>query len=171
VALAFLLALTGCASKPTGPKSGFYVVSATSAEFFKYGPAQSFGPDFVLKKGDRVTMLDRTWGFSRVMTENGVAGFVASEDLEPAPPSATPRIAAVSRGVGLPIGGQRGMSSSRQNRVRAEVMGDPGDPLFNVNDVPLPVLDEPPPTKGRPQFRATQPTPQESGEKSKPKFR
>ncbi len=80
-----LAAFTACEtnSVPSGSK---YVVSAHKASFYKFGPAQSFGADFVLNEGARVTMLEHSFGFSRVMTEDGTAGFVATEDLKPAPP-------------------------------------------------------------------------------------
>src|SRR5580704_16018184 len=80
-----LAALSACEtnSVPSGSK---YMVSAPKAAFYKFGPAQSFGPDFALNEGARVTMLEHSFGFSRVMTEDGTAGFVATEDLKPAPP-------------------------------------------------------------------------------------
>ncbi len=167
-----LLAVGGCALKPSGPAEGFYMVTSLTAEFYKYGPAQSFGPDLVLKKGERLTMLEKQWGFSRVMMTNGVAGYVASEDIDPVMPIGTPvRVAANSRRTTGPTGKPGGMSTTRQNRIRSEVLSDPGDPLFNVNDVPLPMLEDLPPSGARPQFRATQPAPQEPGQKPKPKFR
>ena len=171
-ALALLLALAGCTTKGAGPKSGSYVVTALTAEFFKYGPAQSFGPDFTLKKGDRVNMLEHTWGFSKVMTENGVSGYIASEEIEPAPPSATPRLAANTTRAGkYPIGSPRPSLPSWQKRNGGEVIGNPNDPLFNVDDVPMPMPDDTP-AKARPQFRATPPGGQPApAEKAKPKFR
>ena len=173
-ALAFVLASAGCASKSASalPKTGFFVVSSHAAEFFKYGPAQSFGPDFMLKKGERVTMLNRDWGFSRVQTENGVAGYIATEDIEPAPAPPAPRIAS-TRSSALPIGTSRGGSSSRTRRANPEFLGNPNDPLFNVNDVPLPLPDEAPP-KLRPEFRAAPPSRDAAPEpkaKPTPKFR
>lgn len=175
-ALAFVLASAGCALKKNAsalPKTGAFVVSSHTAEFFKYGPAQSFGPDFMLKKGERVTMLNRDWGFSRVQTENGVAGYVATEDIEPAPPPPAPRIAS-TRSAAVPIGTSRGGSSSRTRRESPEFLGNPNDPLFNVNDVPLPMPDEAPPTKSRPEFRTAPPsrdTAPEPKAKATPKFR
>lgn len=168
-----LLVAGGCALKPSGPGAGYYSVTSPTAEFYKYGPAQSFGPDLMLKKGDRLTMLDRQWGFSRVLTANGVAGYVASEDIDPIIVSAAPvRTASASRRGGpVPIGKPGRMSSSRQSRIQSEIMGDPGDPLFNVNDVPLPLPDDVPPSGDRPQFRTTRQTPGEEKPAPKPKFR
>jgi hypothetical protein len=168
LALVALLIASGCALK--GPATGLYVVATPTAEFFKYGPAQSFGPDFVLKKGDRLTMLERTWGFSKVQTENGLVGYVASEDVEPAPPSAAPRLAAnTGRTRHSPIGNVRPSLPTWQKRAPSQFLGNPDDPLFNVDDVPLPMPDDAPASKARPQFRTTPP----GGEtpKVKPKFR
>ena len=170
-ALALALAFAGCAVKKAGLKSGLYVVTSPTAEFFKYGPAQSFGPDLMLKRGDRVAMLEHTWGFCRVLTANGISGYVATEEIEPAPPSSNPRLVIAARGTGTPSGAPRMSTSSRQRR--SEPLGNPNDPLFNVNDVPLPLPDDAPP-KSKPQFRAAPPGPQSTPEpasKTKPKFR
>lgn len=172
LAIASLALVSGCAtSKVSGPQSGRYVVSSVTAEFYKYGPAQSFGPDLLLKKGDRVTMVERTWGFSKVVTDNGISGYIASEDLEPAPAleSSTRLAANGRRNVHAPIGTEAALPS-RQSRIRNEVLGDPSDPLFNVNDVPLPMPEELPANGQRPQFRTTQPAPPD-GAKPKPRFR
>lgn len=174
--LALVLASAGCASrsKLAGPASGFYLISAPTAEFFKYGPAQSFGADFILKKGERVTMLSRDWGFCRVLTENGVAGYVATEDIVAAPAPAPVKRIASTRGVPVPIGLPRGGASSRTSRPSGEFLGNPNDALFNVNDVPMPMPDDPPLPKLRPEFRAAPPsrdTAPEPQEKPKPKFR
>jgi hypothetical protein len=167
-----LVAMGGCTSNPGGPSSGYYSVTSASAEFYKYGPAQSFGPDLLLKKGERLTMLERQWGFSRVMMSNGVAGYVASEDIDPIIVSAASvRTASGSRRGPVPIGKPGRMSSSRQSRIQSEITGDPGDPLFNVNDVPLPLPDDVPAGGERPSFRTTRQTPGEEKAATKPKFR
>jgi hypothetical protein len=166
-----LIGAGGCALKPSGPGSGYYSVTSATAEFYKYGPAQSFGPDLMLKKGERLTMLEHQWGFSRVLTSNGVAGYVASEDIDPIIVSAAPVRTASRRGGPVPIGKPGRMSSSRQSRIQSEITGDPGDPLFNVNDVPLPLPDDVPAGGERPQFRTTRQTPGEVKAAPKPQFR
>ena len=50
--------LAACSHEVAPPGSRF-LVSAQSSQFYKYGPAQSFGADFVLPKGQRVIMLQR----------------------------------------------------------------------------------------------------------------
>src|SRR4051812_29569328 len=85
-----LYALGGC-NQPQ-PKTTSYLVAPKTAEFYKYGPAQAFGADFALQRGARVTMVRRDFGFSQVRLEDGTIGYVATEDLKPAPtPPPTPR--------------------------------------------------------------------------------
>src|SRR5438105_959551 len=87
---AALALLSACATKPVKPGTR-YIVTAPKTAFYKYGPAQSFGPDTTLAQGTIVTMLESTWGFCHVMTETGLGGYVSSDDLKPAPPApATP---------------------------------------------------------------------------------
>jgi hypothetical protein len=59
--------------------------------FYTYGPAQASGPDYALAQGQRVTMLSYEFGFSHIaVAGSGQAGYVATEDLVPAPPLAAP---------------------------------------------------------------------------------
>ena len=80
------LALAACAAvgKPGLIQGKSCVVAAEKAPFYRYGPAQSFGPDFQLLKGNTVLLLQRGFGFSQVLTDTGVVGFVPTEDLQPA---------------------------------------------------------------------------------------
>ena len=143
--------LAGC-SRELAPPGSRFLVSAQSAQFYKYGPAQSFGADFVLPKGQRVIMLDRSFGFSRVMTEDGITGWVAREELSPAPPEPR-RVAAKGgrRGAGGP---DRMYSGPRKN---SNVDSVPGDPLFDMSDLPPPMPEEVPVPK--PNFRVNAPKP------------
>ena len=152
-----MLGLGGCAPKVSGPKSGYFLVSSPQAEFYKYGPAQSFGPDFTLKKGDKVLMLERSWGFCRVMTDGGISGFISSDDIVPAPPEpAAAKKAAIGGSSGG--GGVGRMFSGARKRSNVEPV--PNDPLFNVNDVPLPLPDEP--VGKKPSFRTGPAAPRQS---------
>ena len=73
--------LSACATKQV--KAGTrYIVTAPKTAFYKYGPAQSFGPDTTLPHGTIVTMLESTWGFCHVMTDTGLGGYVSSDDLK-----------------------------------------------------------------------------------------
>lgn len=127
-ALAFLL-VSGCATKPviTGSR---YVVTAPKTAFYKYGPAQSMGPDTTLPQGAIVTMLESTWGFCHVMTEGGMGGYVSSDDLKLAPTLPPPKNALA----GSPRITQPSSGRPKQNLY----LPTPGGPLFDVNDVPLP---------------------------------
>ena len=85
------------------PKAGRFMVGVKKSPFYKYGPAQAFGPDFALPQGQRLTLVEHSFGFSRVMTDDGVAGFMPTEDLVPAPaepaPAAAPRMASRRGGI------------------------------------------------------------------------
>jgi hypothetical protein len=127
--LGLALGVFGACTVPQS-KTTSYLVSPATSEFYKYGPAQAFGADFALKRGDRVTMLRREFGFSQVRMEDGTTGYMATEDLKPAP---TPPPLARSRG-----GSPRHVASRGSN-----VKPTPGDPLFDVTDIPLPLPAQP----------------------------
>ena len=139
--------LSACATKQV--KAGTrYVITAPKTAFYKYGPAQSFGPDTTLPQGTIVTMLESTWGFCHVMTDTGLGGYVSSDDLKLAPPAppttAKPTLAGNSR--------QPQFFSGRpkQNTIRPT----PGGLLFDVNDTPMPLPDNNTPAPGpKPKFR------------------
>ena len=140
VGLLGLLLFGGCALPQTpAPKTDQFQVAVPRAQFYKYGPSQSFGPDFVLVKGQRVTVTKRAFGFTRVVTQDGVSGYVASEELEPAPPDPVPAATP-------PPQLARGSGKLRNGAVEptAEL------PLFDVNDVPsaLPQNGTPQPAPG-----------------------
>ena len=137
-------ALAACATKPAAPGARF-VVSVPKASFYKYGPAQTSGPDFVLTQGTKVTMLQRSFGFSRVITDDGIGGYVASESLKPAPPE--PRSAP---GKLSPVGSRSLFSSGPK---RSNVRPTPGAPLFDTTDLPFPLPENSPPPKPAPGFR------------------
>jgi len=134
-----LCVLAGC---NTVADNGRYAVSAMKAPFYKYGPAQAFGADFALVRGQHVTMVERGFGFSRVLTDDGVSGFVSTDDIasSPDPLPTKPRPLVASRRGGSSSGGSGGSGPRR----KPAVMPEPDDGLFNVNDVPLPSDPEPP---------------------------
>ena len=144
--LTALALLSACATKQV--KAGTrYVVTAPQTAFYKYGPAQSFGPDTTLARGTIVTMLESTWGFSHVMTETGLGGYVSSDDLKLAPPAppATPTIAGNTSRPTQFFSGR-----PKQNTIRPT----PGGLLFDVNDTPMPLPDNNTPALGpKPKFR------------------
>ena len=134
-------ALGGCTAGEKAAAGSRYVVTAPHAQFYKYGPAQSFGPDFVLEKGQKVTMLERSFGYSRITTDQGVTGYISSDEVTPAPPEPQATPSPEVRG------------SVRSGRPkRSNVRGTPGLPLFDVNDVPMPLPGNPEP-RSEPKFR------------------
>ena len=132
----------GCAVDPA-PRGSRYIVSAPFAEFYKNGPAQDFsfpdnknygtalpvdsGPDFQLPKGASVTLLKRGMGFSRVVTDNGVAGYVANDRLQPAP--------AVARAAREEVRTERNM----RERVRTVPVRRQPEEQLDFGDLPLPL--------------------------------
>jgi hypothetical protein len=142
LASAILALGAGCASDVVPPGSRF-VVSTPFAEFYKNGPtqdvgfaqhtfdnylaSQSTGPDFQLPKGASVTMLKRESGYSKVVTDNGVAGYVANEKLAPAP--------AVARNAPAVTRPQHNM----RERVRALPPSRRNDDQLDLSDIPLPL--------------------------------
>ena len=150
--LAALGLLMACAtSKTAGGQTGRFIVSVPKAAFYKYGPAQSFGPDLQLGQGQRITKLENGYGFSHVMTDDGTTGYISNEDIKPAPPEGT----AAGQKPGTPA--SSGSSSRRGGRSRNNLPTAPM-PSLDINDVPLPMPDnsEPPrstPPKSTPNFR------------------
>ena len=146
--------LAGCASNTITPGTRF-VVKNPGTPFYKYGPAQSFGPDFKLEGGTPVTIVERSWGFSRVMTTEGITGYVANDEIEIAPFEPKPAAPAggTSHWLGLPsfFGG----APKRESHVAPT----PGDPLFDVNDVPSQPTAEDTHEKPKPSFRYPKPKP------------
>ncbi len=144
---------------------GLYMVNTPQTPMFRYGPAQSFGADFNLQQGQRVVMLRKEFGYSRVMTESGQTGYVATEDIVPAPPESKPnntaRTGKLPPLINTPSTGtsRRGVSSSNSRVLQ-------GGPLFGPGELPpLPEREESGPKpefrypKPKPGFRVTDPKP------------
>lgn len=147
LALATAGLLAACATKSTSvPPGTACEISASRSPFYKYGPAQTFGADESLLMGTRVTMVQRDFGFSRVTLTSGVTGYVATDDLRPLPPEPKPKQERVVTNRKLP----RLFDAPVK---RSKVESTPGDPLFDINDVPLPMSDDPPkpPPNGAPK--------------------
>lgn len=142
-----LALVTGCATQPAPPGSRV-VVSAPAAQFYKNGPAEDFtfvdhkfdnfgmeqkiGPDFELPKGTHLTLLKREFGYSRVVTDYGVAGYIANDQLAPAPAVArTTPPSSVGRGEG-PFRNRDRTGNPRPPRKIEE-------PPLDLNDLPLPL--------------------------------
>jgi hypothetical protein len=98
------LALNACQSGKPDPDAAAYaaVAAGTGDDFraavrdhvkmYQSGPQQITGPDAVLGKGTLVRMIRRAFGYSLVLTAEGnQLGWVANEDLGPAPETAANR--------------------------------------------------------------------------------
>jgi hypothetical protein len=87
-ALATLL-LAGCAGQTFAPEMApEYVAISDESPLYRFGPQQGGAPEGRLKKGDRVRMLRKEFGYSFVEMSDGLTGYVANMDLAPAPPLA-----------------------------------------------------------------------------------
>ena len=98
------VALNACHSTGPDPNAAAYaaVASGTGDDFrmairdhvemYQLGPQQITGPDEVLEKGTLVRTIRKAFGYSLVQTaERSQLGWVANEDLGPAPETAANR--------------------------------------------------------------------------------
>ena len=120
---------SACATGGAPSKSTSYMVSSPQAEFFKYGPAQAFGPDLSLKRGDKVTLVQKQFGYSRVLLADGTSGYVATEDSRRLRRPRPCRAAALA---------SRGAARTAARGTRPSDVRPTADPLFDISDAPLP---------------------------------
>jgi hypothetical protein len=86
-----VLMLAACAGPTFTPdQAPAFIVQRQGAPFYRYGPQQAEPPEARLDKGERVLRLRAELGFSLVQLASGPAGYVANEDLAPAPPLPAP---------------------------------------------------------------------------------
>jgi len=164
VAFAGAALLTGCAASKPGKGDMYYAVSAKMAQVYRFGPSQPTGADALLKQGQRIIMLRQEYGYSRVMTEDGLAGYIANDLIAPAPPPEKPHTMPgniawanlpplPSRGTSVP-----GVSSANRAILQS-------GPLFGED--PLPALPDaegnPATAKKQPGFRFDVHVPSASG--------
>ncbi len=143
VAAVISIAVLAACAENNIPSGAHYIVSVPKTQFYKFGPAQASGPDFTISEGTRIIMLEHAFGYSRVMTADGTAGWVPTEDVKPAPagPFTTSKAAETNYTVQM----NRPMfDKPKQSNVQGG-----GGPLFDQNDTPLPQntdTPKPPPT-------------------------
>jgi len=65
-----------------------YMVVKDFTPFYTLGPQQSTGPDLSLPQESRVTLIKRSFGFSKVRIDDGREGMVPTEAIAPAPADA-----------------------------------------------------------------------------------
>jgi hypothetical protein len=116
------------------------MVKTQRTAFYTFGPAQASGPDFALSHGARVTMLSYEYGYSHVAVEGtGQTGYVATDDLAPAPPMATPAPSTL-------------LAASRTRHRHGGDYSQPPTPE-DESQIPLPEFPESKPPPGAPAFR------------------
>ena len=123
-----VFALTGCATKTFSPaEAPEFVITQNFAPFYRMGPMQPGGPTASLPLDTRVKVMSQEMGYSRVQLEDLRTGYVANENMAPAPPR-PPEVASSDSG------DSGGSSSGRKKRGSggARYSGP------EVNDTPLP---------------------------------
>lgn len=118
------------------------MVNAQRTQFYRYGPAQGTGPDAVLYKGQKLTMLSYQFGYCHVATDDGQSGYVATEDVIAAPPEPKPLPAPAPAFSKKNTAQNRRSKSAGRRPTREEEAR-----------VPLPELPETKPPPGAPGFR------------------
>ena len=89
--LALALLIAACAGPTFAPDvAPEFLVIRDYTPLYRYGPQQGGPPEERLRKDDRVRVLRHEFGFSLVQIGDGQTGYVANEDLAPAPPSIAP---------------------------------------------------------------------------------
>ncbi len=79
--------LEGCAGPTFTPDTApEYVVLHAQTPLYRLGPQQAGAPDEWLKKDDRVRLVRREFGYSFALLPGGETGYVANDDIAPAPP-------------------------------------------------------------------------------------
>ena len=127
--------LGGCTASNPGKGDGYFAVTVPQAQVYRFGPSQPTGADAQLKQGQKVIMLRQEYGYSRVMTEDGMTGYISNDYITPTSPPEKPRTPPSniewanlsplpSRGGGIP-----GVSSA--NRAILQ-----NDPLFGGDRLP-----------------------------------
>jgi hypothetical protein len=90
--VAAIMLCCGCAkldpARPVAANAGkFFAVTADSTPFYLYGPQQGSGADKTLPKDTLVTLIRSSFGYAKVKLTTGEQGYVARDDIRPAPPA------------------------------------------------------------------------------------
>jgi hypothetical protein len=146
-------ALVGCATKSFSPdQAPEYIVTQNFSPFYLMGPLQPGGPDASLTKDTRVKLMTQESGYSRVQLDDMRTGYVANENLAPAP-AKPPEVADADSG-----------GSSGRKKRGARYTGE------QVNDTPLPDPLPPPDLNIAPEV-VPEATPTPTPPPEPPKFR
>ena len=137
--------LTGCATQSFDPdKAPEFLVQSDYAPFYSLGPGQERGPDASLQRGERVKILRREFGFSYVEIKDGRTGYIANEEITPAPkpePKASPSpLHKRSRGASA---GNSNVSESFAPMPDFENLPEPVDVLHPISEIETPADSKP----------------------------
>ena len=139
-----LVLITLCGTSCSTPDSGapaasnsgqYYIVSGRKALFYRYGPQQASGPDGKLPPGTLMTLIRPAFGYSKVQLLTGLQGYVATQDIQAAPPNVVEARINPNR----PLAGMS--ESNRHLRIHDNIV----DPRLLPPPPPLPE-DQPEPT-------------------------
>jgi len=137
--------LAGCATQSFDPdKAPEFLVQSDYAPFYSLGPGQERGPDASLPRGELVKMLRREFGFSYVEIKGGRTGYIANEEIAPAPqrepkPSAVPARKRSQKGLA-------GVSNAFESSVpmpEIEALPEPVDVLHPISEIEAPADSKP----------------------------
>ncbi len=113
LALALLCGFSSACSSTKNSTAGVnngkvFAVTAEKTSFYRFGPQQGNGPDESLPKDTLMTLIRPSFGYCKVqLMPSAKEGYVASEDIQPAPPTLIAALNAPPN--------QAGNSSEREN--------------------------------------------------------
>jgi hypothetical protein len=158
-AMALLLASCAATAVYTPDKAPEYVVVHGYAPFYKLGPMQG-RPDASLPLNTRVKLLRNESGYSMVQLDDARTGYVANDDIAPAPPR-PPTPAVSDETSSTPSGKKRGRNVPNSPHYSGE----------QLNDIPLPAANVPAPDLNVGSEDVTVPAPTPTPPAEKPQFR
>jgi hypothetical protein len=149
-ALAFASLLAGCASKGSNPVAGnsgkVFAVTAETTAFYRYGPQQGNGADQQLPRDTLVTLIRPSFGYCKVQLVTGaVEGYVASEDIKPAPPTLLAALNPATADPSVSAGTPENFDVQSSEPPPPEALPDPDLPPSTTVPLPDPVVPLPDP--------------------------
>ncbi len=135
--LGFACLASGCSTEQsavaTASKGGkLFSVASDQTSFYRYGPQQGNGPDESLPKDTLMTLIRPSFGYCKVQLVSGnKEGYVATEDIKPAPPML---IAALT----APVRGPSAISSAGRERENFDIRSTEPPPPETLPDPDLP---------------------------------
>jgi len=160
VLLAAAVILSGCAATQTfTPETApDYVMIRDYTPFYRLGPMQG-RPDASLPSGTRVKLLRQEMGYSLVQLSDSRTGYVANENMAPAPPL-PPSVTASDSS-----------DAPRSGKKRRNVPDSPRYTGEQMNDIPMPEPNTPAPDLNIAPEDVAAPAPTPTPPAEKPKFR